>query len=195
MRATACSTSAGVHPKGSVCTLSRLTIISETCFPLNSRAPPITPASSSTVPSAVDWATIDCSSPRVKVEATSSLISTRIQRKSMFDIPLRNATMGAKTCETRTNVGTIHRAIPRAARVTAAFFGTISPKITCRYVTTIRVTTKARISTVVCGKPRCSKGDPSRWCRAGSETFRISREQIVIPNWQVANIRETRSSA
>ena len=73
-----------------------------------------------------------CSSPRVKVEATSSFPSTFMSASSLFDRLFSRATTGAKILEKVTRVGTIQRATPRAARVTAAFLGTISPKITCR---------------------------------------------------------------
>ena len=40
----------------------------------------------------------------------------------------------------------------------------------------------------VSGHPVSASGTSSRWWIAGSETFRMSREQTVIPSWLVASM-------
>ena len=55
--------------------------------------------------------------------------------------------------------------------------------------------TKAVTSAAADGTPRAAIGTTSRWCSAGSDTLRMSREHTVMPSWQTASIWETCSIA
>ena len=82
------------------------------------------------------------------------------------------------------------------ARISAArvgtenemFLGTISPRTTCRKVTSSSAATKAMMPMASSDRDVRPSGISSRWWMAGSETFRITSEQTVMPSWLVASI-------
>ena len=104
------------------------------------------------------------------------------------------ATTGCSSFESHTS-GWASSITARSANETAAFLGTISPRVTCRKVTTSSASTKAVTSAAAAGTPRAPIGTTSRWCSAGSDTLRMSREHTVMPSWQTASIWETCSIA
>ncbi len=68
------------------------------------------------------------------------------------------------------------------------FFGTISPKITCRNDTISSATRNDTVSTTATVQCSASSGFETRSWMAGSDTFRISSEHTVMPSWVVASI-------
>ncbi len=68
------------------------------------------------------------------------------------------------------------------------FFGTISPRTTCRKVTSSSAVTKAMMPMASPDRDVRPSGISSRWWMAGSETFRITSEQTVMPSWLVASM-------
>ena len=95
--------------------------------------------------------------------------------------------MGWNTFDTHTRGGA-SSSTARSGTLNAMFLATISPNTTCRYDTNTSVITNAIVPTAASPSPVMPSGTISRWCSAGSETLRISSEQIVMPNWLVASI-------
>ena len=101
--------------------------------------------------------------------------------------PVERHDDGWKTFETHTS-GVASISTARSGTENARFFGTISPKTTCRYDTSTSAMMNAMTSTAVSESPVRPSGTASRWWIAGSETFRISSEQIVMPSCDVASM-------
>ena len=150
-------------------------------FSVNSTAAVTVPARSSSTPSIRDWLTMVATSSRVNVEVASSFGSTRNSRRMLFEIQFSDTMIGWKTFDTPTS-GVASSSTARSGSVNARFFGTISPNTTCRYETTTSATMNAMTSTAASDMPRASSGMAIRWWIAGSDTFRISSEQIVMPS-------------
>ncbi len=98
-----------------------------------------------------------------------------------FAIPFSVQMTGLKIRATMTSGG---------ARISAArvgtenemFLGTISPMTTWRKVTSSNAATKAMMPIASAERDVRPSGISSRWWMAGSETFRITSEQTVIPS-------------
>ena len=143
---------------------------------------------SESTPSRVDCCTMPATSSRVKVLVASSLGSTRQSRSTLLASALRVQMIGRKTRDTKTSGGA-SISTARSGTEKERFFGTISPNTTCRKVTSTRAMTKASalITSAVSGvRP---SGTSSRWWIAGSDTFKINSEQMVMPSWLVASIK------
>ena len=134
-----------------------------------------------------DWFTIVVTSSRVKVDAASSLGSTPNRRTAWLAIQFSATITGWNRRETQTS-GVASMSTARSGTENARFFGTISPNTTCRYETSSSATRNAITSTIASARPVSPSGSASRWWIAGSETFRISSEQMVMPSWLVASM-------
>ena len=111
----------------------------------------------------------------------------RNSRSAALAMPLSTQITGWKTFDTHTSGGARISTV-RSGTEKAMFFATISPNTTCRYVTISSVITKLTVPTAASGIPVSPSGTSSRWWIDGSETFRISSEQIVMPSCEVASI-------
>src|SRR5699024_12383487 len=103
---------------------------------------------------------------------------------------LTTGRVGSALCSKNTTAGANSRTARSATR-TAAFLGPLSPKVTCKKVTTIN----ARINAMLLANSgsifNAVRGTEKIYAIAGSETCRIKREQTVIPNWQMARMAVT----
>ena len=134
-----------------------------------------------------DWLTMVVTSSRVNVEAASSFGSTPKSRTAWLAIQFNATITGWNRRETQTS-GVASISTARSGTENARFFGTISPNTTCRYETRSRAIRNAIVSTIASPSPVSPRGSASRWWIAGSETFKISSEQIVMPSCEVASI-------
>ena len=125
---------------------------------------------------------------------TSSFGSIRISFRMWFADQLSATITGFTSRAMNISGGASSRAALSATE-TEMFFGTISPMVTCRKVTSSRATAKATMSAISTGMPTASSGTAIRWWIAGSATCRISSEQTVIPSCAQASINETFSMA
>ena len=145
------------------------------------------PDRSASTPSRVDCSTMPATSSRVNALAASSFGSTPKSRTAALARPFSAQMIGRRTRETMTSGG----ASSSAARVGTEndrFLGTISPSTTCRNVTSSSATTNDTRPTVSLGQPGRAERSSNRWWIAGSETLRMSSEQMVMPSCEVASI-------
>ena len=102
--------------------------------------------------------------------------------------------IGRSTVTTPTRTGARTRA-ERSGPAMAMFFGTISPSTTCRDTTTTSARENAIGWTSASGMPQLSNSGSMRCASAGSPTAPRPSEQMVMPSWAPAIIRETFSMA
>ena len=138
-------------------------------------------------PSRVEVATIVATSSTVKALVASFSGSTRKMRSTPFAVALSAPMIGRNTVATATSGGA-SRSTARSGTENDRFFGTISPNTTCRNETIVSVTMNAIVPITCSGQPVRPSGTSSRWWIAGSETFRMSSEQTVMPSWLVASM-------
>ena len=139
-------------------------------------------------PSRRDWSTIVATSSSVNVDAASAFGCTPNSRTTPFAAAFSVRITGYSTFDSHTR-GVARSSTARSGSENARFFGTISPKTTCRNDTITSVMMNAIASTAPSASPRAPSGTASRWCIAGSDTFRISSEHTVMPSCEVASIR------
>ena len=131
---------------------------------------------------------------RVYALVASSFGATRNNRRTLLAIQFSTQISGRTTRDTITSGGA-SRSAALSGTEKAMFLGTISPNTTWRNVTSTKAMTKATVVTIEGVSPVQLSGYSSRWWIAGSETFKMTNEQTVMPSWLVASINVARSMA
>ena len=160
----------------------------------NSMAPASKPDVSSSVPSALDRSTIDCTSSAVNALATSSRGSTPSNRTMQFAAQLSAAMMGRSTRAITTSGGPSSSAA-RSGFDTAAFLGTISPMITCNDTMIVSAMISAIAWAADSGNPRLTMMGSSACAIAGSATTPSEMDATVMPSCAHASMSDTCSIA
>ena len=83
----------------------------------------------------------------------------------------------------------------RSGPAIAMFFGTISPITMCPTTTTTSEIANATGASTAMGSPSQVKGRSMRWATAGSPRRPSSSEQIVMPSWAAASMRDRSAPA
>ena len=113
--------------------------------------------------------------------------STLNSRTTPFAVAFSARMTGRSTVAKNTSGGASNSAA-RSGTENERFLGTISPNTTCRNDTITSAMTKAIVAVAASDSPIRVSGISRTWWMAGSDTFRISSEQTVMPSWLVANI-------
>src|SRR5689334_5410389 len=167
--------------------VSGSTMTSRTFFSVNSNAAVSAPVLSISTPSRVDWLTVVATSSSVKVLAASSFGSTPNRRSTPLAVAL-SATMIGRTARPMATSGGASSSVALSGIENEMFFGTISPNTTWRNETSTSVTMNATVPVTSSGSPVRWSGPSRRWWMAGSDTFRMSSEQTVMPSCVVASM-------
>ena len=117
-----------------------------------------------------------------------------MSRSTPAAVILNRLMTGLITVVNARNGGTSQIAV-RSGPAIAMFLGTISPSTMCATTTTTSEIVNATGPSTSSGSPSQLNGRSMRWATAGSPRRPSSSEQIVMPSWAAASMRDRSAPA